>query len=74
MHLATFVFLITGAALVFSPGASAYMGPALGLGVIGTVIAVLAVLLLSLFAFVFVPLRRMFGRRRQKSADRDGES
>lgn len=55
------------------PGvASAYMGPTLGLGIIGTIIALVVVLLLSLFSFVVMPLRRWRNRnRREDPADRD---
>ena len=51
------------------PGvASAYMGPTLGLGIIGTIIAIVVVLLLSLFSFVIMPLRRWRNRNRQQDA------
>ena len=52
------------------PGvASAYMGPTLGLGIIGTIIAIVVVLLLSLFSFVVMPLRRWRERNRHQDAD-----
>ncbi len=61
-------------ALFFPASASAYMGPTLGLGVVGTVIAVIGVLLLSLFAFVFVPIRRMLKKAKQKRVGEDADS
>ncbi len=61
-------------ALVFPASASAYMGPTLGLGVVGTVIAVVGLLLLSLFPFVFVPLRRMLKKTKRKRADEDADA
>ena len=60
--------------LAVSASAEAYLGPALGLGIIGTVISIVVVLLLSLFAFIFVPIRRMFGKTKQKSADDESDS
>ena len=66
--------MIYAFALMFPASAQAYMGPTLGFGVVGTVIAVVAVLLLSLFAFVWVPVRRMFKKTRQKTAEEDSDS
>lgn len=61
-------------ALIFPQSALAYVGPTLGLGVIGTAVAVVAVLLLSLFAFVFVPIRRLLKKTKKKRAGEDVES
>ena len=57
----SFTFLLL---LLPSPVVHAYMGPTLGLGIVGTVIAVILVSLLSLFAFVFVPLRRLLRKKK----------
>ena len=54
--------------LVYPTESLAYVGPSLGLGVIGTLLAVVAVTLLSLFAFVVTPIRRYLKKRRQASA------
>ena len=51
-------------ALTWSPESLAYVGPSLGLGVIGTVIAVIAITGLSLFAFVVTPIRRYLKKRK----------
>ena len=59
--------------LLPSPGALAYVGPTLGLGVVGTVVAVIAVALLSLAAFVILPLRRLLRKSRKKPATSDRE-
>ncbi len=57
------------------PGvASAYMGPTLGLGIIGTIIAIVVVLLLSLFSFVVMPLRRWRARNRREDAADKGNT
>ena len=71
MFRAMFFTLMSGVVLVFPASALAYMGPTLGLGVIGTVVAVVAVLLLSLFAFIFVPIRRMFKKMKQKKVNEE---
>ena len=51
--------------------ALAYLGPVLGLGVIGSVIAVIVVALLSGFSFIYVPVRNWLERIRK---DRDGNT
>ena len=73
MNRASACIILGGSTLVVSTAASAYMGPALGLGVIGTVLAVVAVSLLSLVAFVVLPIRRMIRKSKQKPADGDSD-
>lgn len=51
--------------------ALAYLGPVLGLGVIGSVIAVIVVALLSGFSFIYVPFRSWLDRMRKA---RNGDS
>lgn len=63
------VFLAT---LAFAPIASAYTGPGLGLGVIGTVVGVVFSLLLALLAVFWYPLKRAL-KIGQKKADMDEE-
>ncbi len=74
MHRATLIAFFSGIALAFPVGAPAYVGPTLGLGIVGTVIAVVAVALLSLFAFIFIPIRRMLRKTKQKRADDHSDS
>ena len=50
------------------------MGPTLGLGVIGAAVAVIVVLLLSLFAFVWVPVRRMLRKMKRKTVEENTDS
>ena len=66
--------MLASGALAMPTAASAYMGPALGLGVVGTVIAVVVVALLSLVAFVLLPIRRMIRKSKQKPGDDDSET
>lgn len=73
MNRASACIIFGGSALVVSTAASAYMGPALGLGVIGTLLAIVAVSLLSLVAFVVLPIRRMIRKSKQKSDDADSD-
>ena len=66
--------MLASGALAMPTAASAYVGPALGLGVVGTVIAVVVVALLSLVAFVLLPIRRMIRKSKQKPGDDDSET
>ena len=72
--------LACATALIMPAKALAYTGPTLGLGIVGSLLAILAVLLLSLFSFVVQPLRRRWRRSRgggknaasgPRSADRE---
>lgn len=47
----------------------AYVGPGLGMGVIGTIFGVLAAIVLALFGLFWYPLKRRFSR---KKAGADG--
>ena len=58
--------LMSICALVFSVDAAAYMGPTFGLGIVGTIIAIVAVSLLSLFAFIILPVRKMLRKSKDK--------
>lgn len=42
--------------------AEAYIGPGLGTGVIGTVLGILAAIVLMLIAIIWYPLKRLFKR------------
>jgi len=65
--------ILASCALAVSTPASAYMGPALGLGVVGTILAVVAVALLSLVAFVVLPIRRMIRKSKNKPDNGNSE-
>jgi len=51
--------------------AQAYVGPGAGLSAIGTLIALLATLFLAVVGFVWYPLKRVFRKSRQASADKE---
>jgi hypothetical protein len=48
--------------------AAAYMGPGAGLGMLGSLIAVLAALGIALLGIVLLPLRMIMKKRRKASA------
>ena len=57
--------------LLLPTSAQAYLGPVLGLGVIGSIIAMVVVGFLSVFSFIYLPLRKFL---RRDSADDDSEA
>ncbi|MEM6341074.1 MAG: hypothetical protein AAF729_07980 [Pseudomonadota bacterium] len=59
---------LTAAVLLLSPvAAQAYVGPGAGLTAIGTMIALVAALLLAIVGFVWYPVKRMLKARKAKS-------
>lgn len=56
------------AAMLAATPAAAYMGPGAGLGMLGSVIAVLGAVLVAVFGIVVLPIR-MILRRRRKAAE-----
>ena len=44
--------------------AQAYVGPGLGLGAIGVILGLLLSFALAFFAFVWMPVKRMFSRKK----------
>ncbi len=45
----------------------AYLGPGLGAGVILIVIGVVALVAITLFTFLWFPIKRLFKKRKRKS-------
>lgn len=60
-----------GGAVFFAGAAHAYIGPGLGAGVIGTILAVIGAVFLALFAIMFYPIKRMLKRRKAAAAEAD---
>ena len=57
-------------ALALIPGtAAAYMGPGAGLGMLGSLIAVIAAVGIALLGIVLLPLRMIMKKRRKTSAE-----
>ena len=54
---------------VFALPAHAYVGPGLGLGAIGVILGLLLSIALAFFAFVWLPLKRMFSRKKPHVED-----
>lgn len=55
--------------------ALAYIGPGAGLGVIGTVVALIGAVLLAIVGFVWYPVKRMLKKRKAGAeANQDSDS
>lgn len=50
--------------VLFSAPAMAYVGPGLGMGVIGTIFGVLAAIVLAVFGLFWYPLKRAFSKKK----------
>ena len=59
--------------LLFSPFAYAYIGPGVGLGAVGTAIALLAALVLLVVGFVWYPIKRLLRGRKTAKAQDEGD-
>lgn len=53
--------------VVMAMPAQAYVGPGLGLGAIGVILGLLLSVVLAFFAFVWMPIKRMFSRKKTKA-------
>lgn len=51
----------------------AYMGPTLGLGVIGAIVVAVIVFLLSIFSFVVIPIRKMLRNAKKGQEDKKSD-
>lgn len=59
--------LVTALLLAAAPAANAYIGPGAGLSAIGSVLSVLAAMLLAVVGFVWYPLKRLLRRGKAKA-------
>jgi len=69
-----FRVLVLTAALLFSLPASAYIGPGAGISVLGSLLGILATIVVAIGAIVMWPLRKALKKRRQASAGTDGST
>lgn len=57
------------AGMMLAAPAEAYVGPSLGLGLVGAVIGVLAAVILTIFGLVWYPVKRMIGKKPAVAGD-----
>ena len=63
---------LAGALALLPAVAEAYVGPGAGLTAIGTVVALVAAVLLALVGFVWYPIKRLLRGRSRAPLDADG--
>lgn len=62
-------FLTAVTLIIFSTPALAYVGPGTGLSAIGSLIALLAAIIVAIFGFIWFPLKRILKARKNKDQD-----
>lgn len=68
-------FMVVAGLILIATNAEAYVGPGLGVGVLGTLIGALVAVFLAVVGVVWYPLKRAFGaRRNEPTAAEDGEA
>ncbi len=58
-------FALFAVALVVAAPAAAYMGPGAGLGMLGSLLAVLGAVVVAVFGLILLPARMLLRRRRK---------
>ena len=66
--------LIIGLLLFFPLVVHAYIGPGIGVGVIGVVLGILVAIVLAFFAILWYPVKRLFVKRRNQKEEKPGDS
>lgn len=64
-----FRIVLLALALLISAPAMAYIGPGAGISVLGSLLGILATIVVAIGAIVMWPLRKMLKKRRQAAAD-----
>lgn len=73
MQTPLIVFLVLVAALVCSGApAQAYVGPGAGLSAIGSFLALVVAVLAAIVGFLWYPIKRIFGKRKNDTSDKEG--
>lgn len=72
-HPTRITLLLCAILALYTTPALAYVGPGAGLTAIGTMIAVIAALVLAVIGFVWYPLKRVMRRKRAARATDDSQ-
>ena len=68
-----FLILIAIALLAFSGEANAYVGPGLGVGVIGAIVGVFLTIIMAIVGIFWYPIKRMFKKGDDEETLEDAE-
>jgi hypothetical protein len=64
--------MIFVAAMLLATSANAYMGPGAGLGMLGSVVAVIGAVLIAVFGILVLPIRMIMKKRRKGAETKAG--
>ncbi|MGH8106402.1 MAG: hypothetical protein ACREO2_08780 [Arenimonas sp.] len=73
LRLQLLVLLLATGSLLVPASAFAYIGPGTGLSAIGSLLALLATVLVVIFGFVWYPLKRLMRKRTKVSEDQTAD-
>ena len=73
IRLKLLVLLVSTSSLLVPAFAFAYIGPGTGLSAIGSLLALLATVMVVIFGFVWYPLKRVMRKRKKVSEDRSAD-
>ena len=73
IRLISLLFLLLLGALVSAP-ALAYVGPGAGISVLGSLLGILATIVLAIAAIVMWPLRKMMKKKKAAAAENSAEA
>lgn len=62
--------LLLAIALLAAPSAFAYMGPGAGLGMLGSLVAVIGAVLVAVFGIIVLPVRMILKKRRKRATQK----
>ena len=65
--------LVIGWLLLFPLVVQAYIGPGIGVGVIGVVLGILVAIVLAFFAILWYPVKRLFVKRTNQKEEKPGD-
>lgn len=66
--------LVIAGTLLLPSTAAAYVGPGAGLSAIGSLLALIAAIILAIVGFIWYPLKRLMKKRKKKSVEDDNQS
>ena len=73
MHRSAFLAAVLAVLLASPDTALAYIGPGAGITVIGTAIAFIGVIVLTIVGFVWYPVKRLFAKMKERKNGKQAE-
>jgi membrane associated rhomboid family serine protease len=67
-----YIYIILMLMLTFSTHAYGYIGPSVGIGVLGAIVGVISSLFLAIFGILYYPIKRCIRNMRSKKNKKNG--